>query len=87
MGLKTYPGSPCVRSSAEMAPISLMVVFVDGTQAETALAALRSHPRGANAAIIGRVQPEPPGIVLLKTDFGGTRIVDVLVGDPLPRIC
>jgi hydrogenase expression/formation protein HypE len=33
------------------------------------------------------VQGDPPGIVLLKTEFGGTRIVDVLIGDPLPRIC
>ena len=64
-----------------------MVVFVDGDQAEAALAALRSHPHGAGAAIIGRVRADPPGIVLLKTEFGGTRIVDVLIGDPLPRIC
>ena len=39
------------------------------------------------AAVIGRVADDPPGIVLLNTAFGGTRIVDLLVGDPLPRIC
>jgi hydrogenase expression/formation protein HypE len=42
---------------------------------------------GEGAAIIGRIKDDPPGLVLLKTGFGGTRIVDMLVGDPLPRIC
>lgn len=64
-----------------------LVAVVDGTQAETALAALRAHPSGEGAAIIGSVRREPPGMVLLKTQFGGTRIVDMLFGDPLPRIC
>jgi hydrogenase expression/formation protein HypE len=64
-----------------------MVVVVDGARADAALAALRAHPLGEQAAIIGRVTAEPPGIVQLKTAFGGTRIVDLLVGDPLPRIC
>jgi hydrogenase expression/formation protein HypE len=63
------------------------VVVVDGAQADSALAALRAHPLGADAAIIGRVAEDPPGLVLLNTSFGGTRIVDLLVGDPLPRIC
>ena len=52
-----------------------------------ALAAIRAHPVGAGAAVIGTVKDDPPGLVLLKTSFGGTRIVDLLVGDPLPRIC
>ena len=64
-----------------------MVAVVDGGQASQALAALRAHPLGAQAAIIGEVTAEPPGLVSLKTAFGGTRIVDMLVGDPLPRIC
>lgn len=64
-----------------------IVVVVDGAQAETALAALRSHPLGGGAALIGRIGDDPPGLVLLNTAFGGTRIVDLLVGDPLPRIC
>ena len=63
------------------------VAVVDGEQADRALAALRAHPLGADAAIIGRVVDDPPGLVLLNTAFGGTRIVDLLVGDPLPRIC
>jgi hydrogenase expression/formation protein HypE len=64
-----------------------MVVVVDGAEADTALAALRADPLGEGAAIIGRIGDDPPGLVLLKTEFGGTRIVDVLIGDPLPRIC
>jgi hydrogenase expression/formation protein HypE len=64
-----------------------VVVVVDGAKAEAALAALRADPLGAEAAVIGRIGADLPGIVLLKTTFGGTRIVDMLVGDPLPRIC
>jgi hydrogenase expression/formation protein HypE len=64
-----------------------LVAVVDGGQAEDALAALRACPLGAQAAIIGTVTAEPVGLVTIKTTFGGTRIVDLLVGDPLPRIC
>jgi hydrogenase expression/formation protein HypE len=64
-----------------------MVVVVDSAQASRALAALRAHPLGVQAAVIGQVTAGPQGIVQLKTAFGGTRIVDLLVGDPLPRIC
>lgn len=64
-----------------------MVAVVDGSAAGDALHAMHSHPLGTGARIIGRVNDEPPGLVLLKTAFGGTRIVDLLVGDPLPRIC
>jgi hydrogenase expression/formation protein HypE len=64
-----------------------LVAIVDGQHADEALRVMRSHPLGEQAAIIGRVGADPPGIVLLNTTFGGTRIVDLLVGDPLPRIC
>jgi hydrogenase expression/formation protein HypE len=64
-----------------------LVAVVDGDQVDAAMDALRSHPLGEGAAVIGRVRDDPPGLVLLKTSFGGTRIVDLLVGDPLPRIC
>ena len=64
-----------------------LVAVVDGGQADVALEALRSHPLGEGAAVIGRVKDDPPSLVLLKTEFGGTRIVDLLIGDPLPRIC
>ena len=55
--------------------------------ADEALAILRGHPLGSGAVEIGAVGVEPEGMVLLDTALGGSRIVDVLVGDPLPRIC
>jgi hydrogenase expression/formation protein HypE len=64
-----------------------MVAIVPGTEVDTALAALRSHPLGQDAVRIGEIRADPPGITVLVTGFGGTRIVDMLVGDPLPRIC
>ena len=64
-----------------------MVAVVGPDGAEAALAAMRAHPLGAGAAVIGEVRPEPPGMVLLETSFGGSRVVDMLAGDPLPRIC
>ncbi len=63
----------------------LAVVAPDA--ADAALAALRAHPRGADAALVGEVRSEPPGMVVLDTAFGGARVVDLLVGNPLPRIC
>ncbi len=84
-----------VRGAAELLGIDPMyvacegrlVAVVDSACADQALAAMRAHPLGAQAAVIGRVTAANPGIVQLKTAFGGTRIVDLLVGDPLPRIC
>jgi hydrogenase expression/formation protein HypE len=55
--------------------------------AQRALALIRSHPLGAGAAIIGRVVETHPRFVILETGLGGTRIVDTLPGDQLPRIC
>ncbi len=89
------PVRPQVRGAAELLGIDPMyvacegrlVAVVDGEQAGRALAALRAHPLGEQAAVIGHIAADPPGIVLLKTAFGGTRVVDLLVGDPLPRIC
>jgi hydrogenase expression/formation protein HypE len=84
-----------VRGASELLGIDPMYVACEGRlvavvspeDADNALAALRAHPLGEQAAVIGAVTTEPPGIVQLKTAFGGTRIVDLLVGDPLPRIC
>ncbi|WP_106403690.1 hydrogenase expression/formation protein HypE [Actinocorallia populi] len=89
------PVRPAVTGACELLGIDPLyvacegrfVAFVAGDRAETALAALRSHPQGQEAALIGRVEAAPSGLVLLKTAFGGTRIIDLLVGDPLPRIC
>jgi len=64
-----------------------LVAFVAAPDARAVLAAMRAHPVGANAAIIGEVLPEPPGMVFMHTAFGGSRVVDMLIGDPLPRIC
>ncbi|MGW3607277.1 hydrogenase expression/formation protein HypE [Micromonospora sp. NPDC005161] len=91
----SVPVRPAVTGACELLGIDplyvacegRLVAVVDGTQAEAALAALRGHPLGEGAAVIGRVAADPPGMVLLRTAFGGTRVVDMLVGDPLPRIC
>jgi hydrogenase expression/formation protein HypE len=64
-----------------------LVAFVAPEAAPAALAALRSVEGGEEAAEIGEVRAEPPGMVLVETAFGGRRIMDQLVGDPLPRIC
>jgi hydrogenase expression/formation protein HypE len=64
-----------------------LVAFVEAEYADTALALMRATEAGADAAIIGEVRDEPPGRVLGKTAFGGHRMIDILVGDPLPRIC
>ncbi len=64
-----------------------LVAVVPAAEADDALAAMRAHPTGCDAARIGDVRADPQGIAVLATAFGGTRILDVLVGDPLPRIC
>lgn len=65
----------------------VLVAIVRPERAEAALAAMRAHPLGAEAAAIGRVVATNPGYVVLRTVVGGTRIVDLLPGDQLPRIC
>lgn len=64
-----------------------LVAIVPRDEADAALAALRAHPLGVNAAIVGEIMAEPAGMVLLRTGIGGSRVLDMLVGDPLPRIC
>jgi hydrogenase expression/formation protein HypE len=64
-----------------------LVAFVAPDSVDAVLDAMRALPEGAEAAIIGEVREEPPGRVLGRTAFGGHRMIDVLVGDPLPRIC
>jgi len=64
-----------------------VIAVVPPDEVDAALAAWRSHPIGERATRIGEVAAEPSGVVVLLTTFGGTRIVDMLVGDPLPRIC
>ena len=55
--------------------------------ADAALDALHSVEGGREASIIGEVREEPARMVIMHTGFGGTRMIDMLVGDPLPRIC
>ena len=64
-----------------------LVAIVPPEAAPRVLAAMRAHPAGRDAAIIGEVTDEPCGMVVLRTGFGGERIVDMLVGEQLPRIC
>ena len=88
--------NPAVAGAAEILGIDPMyvanegklVAFVAPDAADEALAALRERRRAARrAAEIGEVRTEPPGMVLVQTSFGGRRVMDQLVGDPLPRIC
>ncbi len=89
------PVHPSVAGACEILGIDPMyvanegklVAFVAPEEADGALAALRSAPGGEGAAEIGEVKGDPPGMVLVETAFGGKRVMDLLVGDPLPRIC
>ena len=89
------PVHPAVAGAAEILGIDPMymanegklVAFVAPEAADVALAALRAGPGGEEAAEIGEVRTEPPNMVLVETAFGGRRVMDQLVGDPLPRIC
>ena len=92
---QSLPVVPAVAAACELLGIDPLYVANEGKlvavvppdQADAALRALRSHPLGSDAALVGEIHAEPPGIVVLRTAMGGTRIVDMLVGDPLPRIC
>ncbi len=89
------PVSPVVRAAAELLGIDPMyianegrlVAFVAPAVTDAALAALRAVPGCEQSVAIGEVRPEPPGMVMVHTAFGGRRVMDQLVGDPLPRIC
>ena len=64
-----------------------LIAIVRPDDAEGALAAMHNHSLGKKAAIIGEVTTEHPGFVVMKTRVGGTRVVDMLSGEQLPRIC
>jgi hydrogenase expression/formation protein HypE len=64
-----------------------LVAVVAGDIADRVLASMRRHTLGADSRIIGEVIEQPAGMVLMKTSVGGTRVVDVLFGEQLPRIC
>jgi hydrogenase expression/formation protein HypE len=64
-----------------------LVAVVAATDANRVLTAMRAHPAGSGAVAVGEVIERPAGMVVLQTGFGGERIVDMLVGEQLPRIC
>src|ERR671932_1657903 len=92
---EAVPVEAAVEGAAEILGIDPMyvanegklVAFADPERAGAALDALRSVAGCERAADIGEVRTEPPGMVLVETEYGGRRVVDRLAGDPLPRIC
>jgi hydrogenase expression/formation protein HypE len=64
-----------------------LVAFVDPAHSEAVLAAMQARPEGAGAVIIGRAVEEHPGMVVARTPFGTTRVVERELGEQLPRIC
>jgi hydrogenase expression/formation protein HypE len=89
------PVPPIVAGAAELLGIDpmhvanegVLVAFAEAGHADAALAALRSVDGFGEAAEVGEVRTAPSGVVLVETAFGGRRVMDQLVGDPLPRIC
>jgi hydrogenase expression/formation protein HypE len=92
---RALPIKPEVRGASEMLGLDVLymanegklVTVVPASHANAVLAAMRAHPAGLDAAIVGEVLAEPAGHVVLNTAFGGERVVDMLVGEQLPRIC
>ncbi|HET6352196.1 MAG TPA: hydrogenase expression/formation protein HypE [Coriobacteriia bacterium] len=91
----SVPVKPQVRGASEMLGYDVfqvanegkMCAIVPAEEAEAALAAMKASPYGEEAAIVGEVAEGPSGKVYVKTAFGATRIMDMLVGEQLPRIC
>jgi len=89
------PVDPAVRGACELLgfdPLHIanegkLVAVVTGNRAEALLDAMKAHPLGKRSAIIGDVVAERPGMVSMQTGIGGWRIVDMPVGEQLPRIC
>jgi hydrogenase expression/formation protein HypE len=89
------PVRESVRGACEMLGLDPLYVANEGKLvaivapeiADRVLAAMRRHPLGAESRMIGEVVEQPAGMVLMKTSVGGTRVVDVLFGEQLPRIC
>lgn len=90
----SLPVDPVVGGACDLLGIDPMYVANEGAfvavvaadDAPAAVTALRGLP-GEHACVIGEIADDPPGLVVMNTPFGGTRVVDMLVGDPLPRIC
>ena len=91
---KAIPVPPEVGNACALLGLDPMYVANEGKlvafvpeHADAVLAAMRAHPLGAGAAVIGECVAEHPGMVVATTTFGGTRVVDTPLGEQLPRIC
>jgi hydrogenase expression/formation protein HypE len=91
----TIPIKPAVEAACEMlgfdslyvANEGKLIVIVDKINADSLLTVMKEHPLGTDAAIIGTVTERPDTHVLLKTTFGTTRMIEMMSGEMLPRIC
>lgn len=89
------PVQPAVRAACELLGMDPLYVANEGkllailpeAHADAVLATMRAHPLGESAAIIGRVGAENPGVLAARTGLGGLRVVDMQIGEQLPRIC
>jgi hydrogenase expression/formation protein HypE len=89
------PVRDTVRGACEMLGLDPLYVANEGKLiailapeiADRVLAVMQRHPLGADSCIIGEVIDQPTGMVLMKTSVGGTRVIDVMFGEQLPRIC
>jgi hydrogenase expression/formation protein HypE len=92
---EAIPVRPAVRGACEILGLDPLHIANEGQflaivspeYADAAVEALRRVPGGEEARRIGEIQKEPERVVLARSRYGGTRVVDMLVGDPLPRIC
>jgi hydrogenase expression/formation protein HypE len=92
---RTLPIRPEVRGACEMLGLDPLYVANEGkliavvpaADAERVLDAMRGHPLGAQGAIVGEVVADHPGLVILRSSVGGERVVTLLAGEQLPRIC
>jgi hydrogenase expression/formation protein HypE len=92
---KTLPVPPQVKGACGLLGLDplyvanegILIAILAGADADAVLMAMKKHPYGQNAVIIGDVKAAPTGMVLLETAIGGSRIVDMLQGEQLPRIC
>ena len=89
------PINPAVRGACDLLgldPLTIanegkLILFCRALDAERVLAAMKGHPLGKNACVIGEVQDKPKAMALLRTTIGGERIIDMPTGEDLPRIC
>ncbi len=92
---QAIPVRPEVRGACEILGLDPLTIANEGKLlacvapdvVDEVVRVMQAHPLGRESAVIGTVQSEPSGMVFLQTEIGGTRVLDMLVGDPLPRIC